>query len=83
MKTHYDRLANCAGYHKGDKVWLYRPTHMKRKLPKLQSSWEDLYKAFTQINDVVYRIPPNPHEEEIAQALILMGGLVQGIHPDK
>jgi hypothetical protein len=26
METRYDRLANCAGYHEGDKVWLYRST---------------------------------------------------------
>jgi hypothetical protein len=26
MKTHYDRLANCAGYHEHDRVWLYCPT---------------------------------------------------------
>jgi hypothetical protein len=59
MKTHYDKLANCAGYHKGNKVWLYRPTCKKRKLPKLQSSWEGLYNEVTQINDVVYRIQRN------------------------
>jgi hypothetical protein len=32
---------------------------MKQKLPKLQSSWEGLYKVVTQINDVVYRIQRN------------------------
>jgi hypothetical protein len=26
IKTHYDKLANGAGYHKDDRVWLYRPT---------------------------------------------------------
>jgi hypothetical protein len=31
MKTHYDRLANCTGYHKGDKTWPYHPTQMKGK----------------------------------------------------
>jgi hypothetical protein len=60
MKTCYDRLANCTGYHEGVKVWLYRPTRMKGKLPKLQSSWEGLYNTVTQINDVVYRIQWNP-----------------------
>jgi hypothetical protein len=30
-RTHYDRLANFAGYHEGDKVWLHRPTCMKKK----------------------------------------------------
>jgi hypothetical protein len=33
---------------------------MKGKSPKLQSSWEGLYKAVTWINDVVYRIQQNP-----------------------
>jgi hypothetical protein len=60
MKTRYDRLANCAGYHEGDKVWLYRSTSTKVKLPKLQSSWEGPYKVVTQINDVVCRIQRNP-----------------------
>jgi hypothetical protein len=23
METHYDRLANCAGYHLDDEVWFY------------------------------------------------------------
>jgi hypothetical protein len=38
MKTRYDRLANCAAYHEGDKVRLYRPTRTKGESPKLQSS---------------------------------------------
>jgi hypothetical protein len=29
MKTHYDRLANCAGYNEGDRVWFYCPICMK------------------------------------------------------
>jgi hypothetical protein len=44
MKTRYDKLANSTGYQEGDRVWLYRPTHMKGKSPKLQSSWEGPYK---------------------------------------
>jgi hypothetical protein len=59
LKTHYNRLANCAGYHEGEKVWLHRPTCTKGKLPKLQSSWEGPYKVVTWINDVVYRIQWN------------------------
>jgi hypothetical protein len=31
METRYDKLANLAGYHEGDRVWLYRPTLTKRK----------------------------------------------------
>jgi hypothetical protein len=53
LKTRYDKLANSAGYQEGDRVWLYRPTRMKGKSPKLQSSWEGPYKAVTRINDVV------------------------------
>jgi hypothetical protein len=26
MKSHYDRLANPAGYQEGDKIWICRPT---------------------------------------------------------
>jgi hypothetical protein len=60
MKTPYNKPTNCAGYHKGDRVWLYCPSHIKGKLPKFQSSWEGLYKVVTQNNGVVYRIQRNP-----------------------
>jgi hypothetical protein len=60
MKTPYNRLASCAGYHEGDKMWLYSPTRRKGKSPKLQSSCEGSYKVVTRINDVVYRIQRNP-----------------------
>jgi hypothetical protein len=40
MNTRYDRLASCADYHEGDKVWLYRPIRTKIKLPNVQSSWD-------------------------------------------
>jgi hypothetical protein len=60
MKTRYDKLANCAGYHEGDRVWLYRSTRSKRKSPYLQSPWEASYKIITRINDVVYRIQKTP-----------------------
>jgi hypothetical protein len=60
MKTRYDKLANCAGYQEGDRVWLYRPTRTKRRSPKLQSSWEGPYKIIKRINDVVYRIQRSP-----------------------
>jgi hypothetical protein len=33
IKTRYDRLAICAGYHKGDKISFYRPTLKKGKRP--------------------------------------------------
>jgi hypothetical protein len=59
MKTRYDKLANSASYQEGDRVWLYRPTRMKGKLPKLPSSWEGPYQVVTRINDVVYRIQKN------------------------
>jgi hypothetical protein len=44
LKTQYDKLANFAG----NRVWIYRPTHMKGKSPKLQSSWEGPYKVVTR-----------------------------------
>jgi hypothetical protein len=40
MKTWYDNLANCPGYHEGERVWLYRPTRTKGRSPKIQSSCE-------------------------------------------
>jgi hypothetical protein len=59
MKTHYEKLANCAGYHEGSRVWLYHPTRTKGKSLKLQSSWEGLYEVVTRIDDVLYRIQRN------------------------
>jgi hypothetical protein len=60
MKTRYYKLANCGGYHKGDGVWLHRPTRTKGISPKFQSSWEGPHKVVTRINNVVYRIQRNP-----------------------
>jgi hypothetical protein len=31
MKTRYVRLANCARYHEGESVWMYRQTRTKGK----------------------------------------------------
>jgi hypothetical protein len=56
MKARYDRVANSARYEEGDRVWLYRPTRKKGKIPKLQTCWEGPYNIITQMNDVVYRI---------------------------
>jgi hypothetical protein len=60
MKTRYDRLANCAGYHEGDRAWVYHPTRMKGKSPEHQPSWEGPCKRVTLINNVVYRIQKYP-----------------------
>jgi hypothetical protein len=51
-----DHLANSVGYKEGDEAWLFQPTHMKGKSPKLKSSWESPYRAVNQKNNVVYRI---------------------------
>jgi hypothetical protein len=60
MKTRYDKLAYCAGYHEGDCVCHYRPTRNKKKLPNLQSSWDCPYNLITRINDLVYKIQKTP-----------------------
>lgn len=52
--------ANRAGYHDGDRVWLYRPTCTKGKSPKLQYPWKGPCKVITRINDVLYKIQRNP-----------------------
>jgi hypothetical protein len=72
MKTGYDKLANCAGYHESDRVCLYHPICMKGKSPKLQCSWEGPYKIVTWINDVVYRIQKNPRSRMIVVHLDLL-----------
>jgi hypothetical protein len=69
MKAPCYRLANYAGFEEGDKVWLYRPTRTRGKLPKLQPSWEGRYKVITQINDVVYRIQRHPRAKIILEHL--------------
>jgi hypothetical protein len=63
MKIWYDKLANCAGYQEGKRVWIYRPIHTKGKLLILHSPLEGLYKIITQINDVVHRIQRNPRSK--------------------
>jgi hypothetical protein len=60
MKTPYNRLAYCAGYHEEDKEWLYRPTRTKGKSPQLHSPWQGPCRVVTQTNDVVYKIKSNP-----------------------
>jgi hypothetical protein len=60
IKTRYDRQSNSAECQEGDQVWLYRSTRTKRKLSKLQPSWECPYSIVTRINDVVYRIERHP-----------------------
>jgi hypothetical protein len=69
MKARCYRLVNYAGFEEGDKVWLYRPTRTRGKLPKLQPSWEGPYKVITQINDVVYRIQRHPGAKIMAEHL--------------
>ncbi|PNF31833.1 hypothetical protein B7P43_G09257, partial [Cryptotermes secundus] len=59
MNSMFDKLANSAGYHEGDNVWLYRPARRKGTSPKLQSSLEGFYNVLNRINDVVYRIQEN------------------------
>jgi hypothetical protein len=60
MKTRYDKLANCAGYQEGDRVWLYHPTRTKGKSPKLQSSWEGPYKMqFKNTHTMICITPKN------------------------
>jgi hypothetical protein len=55
-KTCYDCLADSMGLQQGDRAWLYHPTQIRGKSPKLQSSWEGQNKVITQINNVGYRI---------------------------
>jgi hypothetical protein len=38
MMVRYDRLANSAGFQKGDRVWLYHTTRTRGRLPKLQAA---------------------------------------------
>jgi hypothetical protein len=73
IKTRYDSAANCAGYHEGDNVWLYRPTRKKGRSPKLQSPWEGPHTIVTRINGVVYRIQRNPRSKMIVVHLDRLG----------
>jgi hypothetical protein len=60
VKDRYDKLAKGAGYHEGDRVWLYHPTRTNGKSLNLQHSREGPYKIVTRINNVVYKIQRNP-----------------------
>jgi hypothetical protein len=72
MRMCYDCLANSVGYQEGNQVWLYRPTHTKGRSPKLQPSWEGLYKVVTWINNVVYRIQWHPRTKMMVVHLDLL-----------
>jgi hypothetical protein len=82
MKTWYDKLANSTSYQEGDRVWLYCPTCIKGKSPKLQSSWEGPYKIVTWLNDVVYRLQKNPRSKMMVEHLDQLA-LYQGAAWDK
>jgi hypothetical protein len=60
MKTRYDRLVNCTGYHEVARAWLCRSTRTKGKSLKHQSSWESPYSVVMRVDDVVYKIQRNP-----------------------
>jgi hypothetical protein len=60
MKARYDHIANSALFQEGDQVWLFHQTWTRGKALKLQSSWEGLSKAITQIRDVVICIRWHP-----------------------
>jgi hypothetical protein len=69
MKTCYDGLAKSAGYQEGDQAWLYRPTNIKGKSPKLQPPWKGPYRVVTQINAVVYRNQLHPRTKMLVVQL--------------
>jgi hypothetical protein len=86
MKTRFDKVANCAGYHEGDWVWLYRPIRTKKKSPNLQSSWDGTYKIITRINDVVYRIQKTPRSRMMVVHLDRLAnyhGVARDEHPSR
>ena len=60
MKARYDLKANSAGFHPGERVWLYNPQRKKGRSPKLAQEWEGPYTILSRLNDVVYRIQRNP-----------------------
>jgi hypothetical protein len=81
MRIHYDRLANCVGYHEGDNMCSIAHLH-KAKSFKLQCSWEGLYKVVPWKNDVAYRIQWNPRSR---LTVVHLDQLVpyQGAAPDE
>jgi hypothetical protein len=82
METRHDRLANCAGYHEGDRVWVYRPTRTKDKSPNLKSSWDSPLKVVSRINYVVYMIKHNPTSKMMVvqlDLLALFSGAARGV----
>jgi hypothetical protein len=56
MNTCYHALTNWMGYHEGDKVWIYHPTHMKGKSPKLESPSGGPYRVAMSIKIMVCSI---------------------------
>ena len=56
MKNNYDRTSNYVPFKKGDEVWLFTPTRIKGRNPKLQRSWTGPWRILSILNDCVVRI---------------------------
>ncbi|GFV97085.1 kinectin [Trichonephila clavipes] len=71
MKTRYDARAIGHDFHKGDKVWLWKPKRRKGLSPKLQTNWEGPYTVLKRLNDVVAWIQKSPHSKKTKDSVAI------------
>jgi hypothetical protein len=67
----------------GDQVWMYRPTRIRGKPPRLQSSVEGLYKVMTRINDVACMIQRHPRTRIIVLHLDILAPYVEALRDEQ
>ena len=65
MKRRYDNKSVSHPYQIDDLVWLYNPTRVKGKCPKLQRPWVGPFTVTHRISDIlhVFRIQKSPHSK--------------------
>ncbi|UYV84785.1 K02A2.6-like [Cordylochernes scorpioides] len=76
MKVRYDTHACGNDLQEGGLVWLYNPKRKKGLSPKLQKSWEGLFRIVKKLNDVVFRIQRS--HPTLNQRFKLVSSLIPG-----
>jgi len=56
MNENYDQTTNYIPFEIGQKVWVFTPTRVRGRSPKLQSSWTGPWIILSILNDCVVKI---------------------------
>jgi hypothetical protein len=63
MKRRYDSKSCSHSYNIGDNVWLFSPTRVKGRCPKLQRPWVGPFTVTHKISDILFRIQKSIHSK--------------------